>query len=181
MALSATIYRFGIDLSDMNRHIYERVSLHVALHPSETIERMCARLVAFALSYEEHLEFTKGLSTDDEPDIWKVNYSSEIEHWIEIGKPDAKRLKKALGRSKNVSVFSYGGQDVEQWIESILKDASVNQKISAFRFDKEPVEQLASLVERTMELGIMIQDDLIHVSFDGNMIEFKLETLMGHL
>lgn len=178
MALSATIYRFGIDLSDMNRHIYERVSLHVALHPSETMERMCARVVAFALCYEEGLEFTKGLSSDDEPDIWKIDYSGDINHWIELGKPDPKRLKKALGRSKAVSVYSYGGQDVDQWLASVTKESSVNGKLNAYRFDKEPVEQFAAALKRTADLSIMIQDDLVHVTLDGVMFEFKVETLM---
>ncbi len=73
MALNATIYRFAIDLSDMNRNIYMPLSLHVALHPSETLERMFARVLAYALCYEEGIEFTKGLSTDNEPDVWALN------------------------------------------------------------------------------------------------------------
>ena len=178
MALNATIYRFSIDLSDMNRHVYTRLSLHVALHPSETLERMCARVLAYALCYEEGIEFTKGLSTDNEPDVWALNYSGEIEHWIELGKPDAKRLKKAIGRSKKVTVFSYGGQDVEQWLESVKKDASIRHGIKAYRMDKEPLERFAGLVERTMQLGVMIQDDLVDVSFGSEMIEFKLYNLL---
>ena len=180
MALNATIYRFAIDLSDMNRNIYMPLSLHVALHPSETVERMFARVLAYALCYEEGIEFTKGLSTDNEPDVWALNYSGEIEHWIELGKPDAKRLKKAMGRSKKVTVFSYGGQDVEQWLEGIKKDASIRHGITAIRIDKEPLEQLAGMLERTMQIGLMIQDDLVHVSFGSEMIEFKLNNLLDH-
>jgi len=178
MALSATIYRFGIDLSDMNRHVYERISLHVALHPSETIERMCARIVAFALCYEEGLEFTKGLSSDDEPDIWKIDYSGDINHWIELGKPDPKRLKKALGRSAAVSVYSYGGQDVDQWLASVQKESGVNGRINAFRFDTAPVEKFAQALKRTAELSIMIQDDVLDLTLEGEMFEFKVERLM---
>ncbi|WP_197466134.1 YaeQ family protein, partial [Oleiphilus sp. HI0080] len=96
----------------------------------------------------------------------------------ELGKPDAKRLKKAIGRSKKVTVFSYGGQDVEQWLESIKKDASIRHGITAFRIDKEPLEQLAGMAERTMQIGMMIQDDLVHVSFGSEMIEFKLYNLL---
>lgn len=180
MALNATIYRFAIDLSDMNRNFYTQLSVHVALHPSETLERMCARILAYAFCYEEGIEFTKGLSTDNEPDLWKMSYSNEIEHWIELGKPDAKRLKKAMGRSQRVTVFSYGGQDVEQWIDSIKKDASVRHGITAYRMDKEPLEQFAGLVERTMQIGLMIQDDLVHVSFGSEMIEFKFYQMLDN-
>ena len=181
MALNATIYRYGIDLSDMNRHVYESLSVHVALHPSETVERMCARVLAYAIHYQEGLEFTKGLSTDDEPDLWVRNYSDEIEHWIELGKPDPKRLRKALGRSKQLTVYSYGGQDVDQWLDSVKKDASVRGRISIVRLDREALDEFSGLIERTMQLGIMIQDDVVHLSFKDQMIDFKLVNLMERL
>lgn len=178
MALNATIYRFGIDLSDMNRSIYESLSVHVALHPSEMMERMCARLLAYAWCYEEGLEFTKGLSSENEPDLWKHNYSGVLEHWIELGKPDPKRLKKALGRSDSVTVFTYGGQDVEQWLEGIQKDAAVRNKITIYRLEAEAIGSFATRVQRTMRIGFMIQDDHVHLSFDGEMLEFKIELVM---
>lgn len=178
MALNATIYRFGIDLSDMNRSVYESLSVHVALHPSETMERMCARLIAYAWCYEKGLEFTKGLSSENEPDLWQHNYSGVLEHWIELGKPDAKRLRKAIGRSDLVTVFTYGGQDVDQWLESIQKDAAVRQKITIYRLQARAIELFAARLQRTMRVGFMIQDDHVHLSFDDEMLEFKVELLM---
>jgi len=40
------------------------------------------RLVAFALHADERLEFGRGLSTDDEPDLWRKSLTGEIEQWI---------------------------------------------------------------------------------------------------
>ena len=99
MALSATIYKAELNVVDMDRHYYEQHSLTLAQHPSETAERLMLRLLVFALHASETMAFTKGLSTDDEPDLWQKSLSDEIELWVELGLPSEKRLKKACGRS----------------------------------------------------------------------------------
>ena len=99
MALSATICKADLNIVDMDRHYYQQHSLTVAQHPSENDERLMIRLLAFALHADEFLSFTKGLSTDDEPDLWQKSLSGEIELWIELGLPSEKRLKKACGRA----------------------------------------------------------------------------------
>ena len=75
MAQNATIYKVELSISDMDRHYYETHKLTVAKHPSETDERLMVRIIAFALNAHENLEMTKGLSTDDEPDIWQKSLS----------------------------------------------------------------------------------------------------------
>ena len=88
MALKPTIYKAQINLADSDNNNFEDLSLTVAKHPSETIERMTVRLLAYCLNTTRGLEFTKGLSTADEPDIWQHTDSGEIQHWIELGQPE---------------------------------------------------------------------------------------------
>ena len=76
---------------------------------------MMLRLLAFAHQADDQLAFTKGLSTDNEPDLWQKSLSDEIEHWIELGQPDEKRIKKACAQARRVSVYSYGGGSTTQW------------------------------------------------------------------
>ncbi|MCK5886056.1 MAG: YaeQ family protein, partial [Alcanivorax sp.] len=71
MALTATIYKAELTVSDMDRDYYATHNLTVALHPSETESRMMLRLLAFALNAHEDLAFTRGLSSTDEPDLWQ--------------------------------------------------------------------------------------------------------------
>jgi len=85
MAQKSTIYKVELSVSDMDRHYYETHKLTVAKHPSETDERLMVRIVAFALNAHEHLEMTKGLSTDDEPDIWQKSLSGELDVWVPLG------------------------------------------------------------------------------------------------
>lgn len=177
MALSATIYKFDIDLSDLDKNHYASYSQHVALHPSETVERMVMRILAYCLNANEHLAFTKGLSTDAEPDLWQKNYSDEIELWIELGLPDEKRIKKACNQSRQVKLYAYGGKGVDTWWNNLSGHAYKFSGLSVYRFDLEAVETFAQALDRTMALSCMIQDGEITLSWDGGMQEFSVETL----
>ena len=105
MALKPTIYKAQISLADSDQNCFEELTLTIAKHPSETIERMTTRLLAFCVNNARGLEFTKGLSTADEPDIWQHADNGEIEHWLELGQPEEPRLRKACGKAKRVSVY----------------------------------------------------------------------------
>ena len=104
MAQKATIYKVELSVSDMDRHYYETHKLTVAKHPSETDERMMVRLLAFALNANEQLELTKGLSTDDEPDIWQKSLSGELDLWVALGLPSEKIRRQSCGKAKEVIV-----------------------------------------------------------------------------
>jgi len=107
MALKSTVYKAELQISDMDRHYYHTHSLTIAQHPSETDERMQLRLLAFALNANEALHFGKGLSSDDEPDLWEKDYTNHIVTWIELGQPDLKRIKKACTMSDRALIYAY--------------------------------------------------------------------------
>ncbi len=107
MALKATIFKAELQIADIDRSYYQAHSLTLARHPSETEQRMMVRLLAFALHADERLLFGRGLSTDDEPDLWLKNLHDEIELWIELGQPDEKRVRKTCARARNVIIYTY--------------------------------------------------------------------------
>ena len=115
MALKASIYKAEIQISDMDRNYYHLHQLTIARHPSENEERMMVRLLAFICHADEQLTFTKGISTDDEPDIWHKSLSNEIELWSDLGQPDDKRIRKACGRSQKHYKYSYNENSAELW------------------------------------------------------------------
>lgn len=124
MAIGATVCKVTLNIVDMDRHYYAEHELTLAQHPSETDRRMMIRLVAFAFHTDERLGFTKGLCAEDEPELWRRNYSDAIELWIELGQPDEKRIRKACGRSESVIVYAYHDKSAREWwrqYESKLK------------------------------------------------------------
>jgi uncharacterized protein YaeQ len=71
MALKSTIFKAELQIADLERNYYQNHTLTVARHPSETDERMMVRVLAFAMYADSALTFGKGLSAEDEPDLWR--------------------------------------------------------------------------------------------------------------
>jgi len=175
MALKATIFKAELQVSDMDRHYYESHSLTLARHPSETDERMMIRLLAFALFADEQLSFTRGISSVDEPDLWRKSLSDEIELWIDLGLPDAKRLGKACGRSQQVQVLCYGGRSTELWWRKIQADLERFENLSVWHIPEPAVNTLAQWVARSMDLQCMIEDQQVWLSAGEQSLEIKPE------
>ncbi|MBN2856135.1 MAG: YaeQ family protein [Halothiobacillaceae bacterium] len=164
MAQKATIFKADLSIADMDRHYYADHALTLALHPSETHARLMLRLVAFALHATENLSFTRGLSAEDEPDIWRKSLTDEIELWIELGLPDERRLRKAAGRAKQVWVYAYGNRGVDVWWEKSAKDFNRIDNLRIFALDDATISALESLIERSMQLSFTMQDGDIWLS-----------------
>ena len=101
MALKATIFKVDLALADLDRNVYENFSLTLARHPSENDTRMMVRLLAFMRYAEHSLDFGRGLSSDEEPDLWRKDLTGAIDLWIQVGQPDERWLRKASPSSSN--------------------------------------------------------------------------------
>ncbi len=158
MALKATIHRAELQVSDMDRHYYASHALSLAQHPSETDERLMVRLLAFGLFADERLAFGRGLSSEDEPDLWRSSLSGEIEQWIELGQPDEARIRRACGRAREVVVIGYSGRAFDLWWE---KNAAALARCGNLRVLALPAgcaAELAGLLARSMRLQCLLQD-----------------------
>jgi uncharacterized protein YaeQ len=119
MALKATIFKAELSVADIDRGVYGDHTLTIARHPSETDERMMVRLLAFALHADERLEFGRGLSAEDEPDLVRRDLTGTLEQWIDVGLPDEREVRKACGRAREVIVYAYGGRAVPLWWDKV--------------------------------------------------------------
>jgi len=170
MALKSTIYKVELSVSDMDRHYYETHKLTVAKHPSETDERLMVRLVAFALNAHEQLELTKGLSNDDEPDIWQKSLSDELDLWVALGLPSEKVVRQSSSKAKNVIIYSYGGRTAEVWWDKIKNSTIRFDNLRVINFSEHETADLAQLAGRSMKLQVNIQDGEVMVSVDDQMV-----------
>lgn len=163
MAEKATIYKATITLADMDRNVFGDYNLTVALHPSETVERMMVRILAFCYCAAENLTFTKGLSSMEEPDLWLKHDNGTILQWIEVGQPAPERLKKASGQAQAVRVFSYGrGMDV--WWKTNSAAIRALPKVSIHSFAADELQQLCALADKTMKFSVTITETIAYVS-----------------
>src|SRR5688500_6869990 len=114
MAQAATIFVVSIDLSDLDRGVYETLELRVARHPSETAEYMLVRVLAYCLEYEEGIALTEGVSSGDEPALLVRDLTGRVTAWIEVGMPDAARLHRGMKLAGRVAVYTH--RDTRQFL-----------------------------------------------------------------
>lgn len=175
MALKSTIFKVDLQVADMDRPYYGDHALTIARHPSENDERMMARVLAFALFAREGLAFGNGLSTNDEPDIWKRDLTGDVELWIDVGQPDEKLVRKASHRSKEVVVMSFGRVAAVWWAQNrSALERLVNLRV--LHLPAEAVEQLAALVQRTMRLQCTVQDGQIWLGDAQQSVQLEVAT-----
>jgi uncharacterized protein YaeQ len=167
VAPKSTVYKAELQVSDMDRHHYASHALTLAQHPSETEERLMLRLLAFALYADERLEFGRGLSTDDEPDLWRKDLTGLIEQWIELGQPDESRVRKACGRANEVVVITYGGRGADLWWEKNEAALARCRNLTVLDIAPETSKALVALLKRGMSLQVLVQDGVLQL-IDGD-------------
>lgn len=169
MAPKATIFKASVNIANMDTHYYAEHSLTLAQHPSENSLRLMVRLTAFILNANENLEFTKGISQDDEPDLWQKSMGGDIELSIILGQPDEKRVKKASGVSDSLIIYCYQDGMAKAWFkqnEKMLKRFK-NIRVVFLSFSSD-IEELCS---RSMDLQCNTLDqELTIISGDNSII-----------
>lgn len=171
MALKSTIYKFDVNIADMDRHYYQQHSLTLAKHPSETDERLMVRLIAFVLFADEALQFANGLSDEDEPDLWQKDLTGAIERWISVGLPDERDIRKACGRAKQVVQVIYGARTAEMWWAQHSKAMQKLQQVRVIHL--ADTEALTAAAARSLSISFTIQDQQILVSHAGGSFEIS--------
>jgi uncharacterized protein YaeQ len=169
MAQQATIYKVKLSVSNMDRHYYEEHGLTIAKHPSETDERLMLRILAFAMNAHEKLEFTRGISTSDEPDIWQKNLGGEIELWIDLGLPGEKIIRQSCGKANEVIIYCYGGSTAEMWWEKIKNTTTRFDNLQVANVSKNDMSELGKHANRSMKLQVNIQDGDVMVSVNDSV------------
>lgn len=173
MALKATIYKATINIADMDRQVFIDSNLTLARHPSETEERLMLRLMAWVVNADERLIFTRGLSVDDEPEIWRMNDHNGIEVWVELGLPDERRIKKACNRATSVFLYAYNARAAQVWWQQNQLKLAQHDNLSVLFLDDEQIQALVGIASRSMDLQATIQDGTIWLSDEKNHIELR--------
>ncbi|MEZ4323227.1 MAG: YaeQ family protein [Myxococcota bacterium] len=162
MAVGSTVFKFEVDLSDVDRGVYEYVSLDVAQHPSESDAWLVARVLAFLLEHTEGIAFSQGLKAGEEPAVWVHDLTGQLSAWIEVGTPDATRLHKARKSCDRVVVYCHRGAD--PWLAS-LQGQRVHEAatIRLVLLDPRFVEALAASLDRRNRWSVSVMEDTLYV------------------
>jgi uncharacterized protein YaeQ len=178
MAQPSTIYRANIQLSDIDRGLYESLQVTVAQHPSETEERLLARLLAYALYYEPELVFTKGVGAGDEPDLWLKGPDGRVKLWIEVGLPDAERLLKASRHSERVVLCAFGSAQAV-WMKQQQPKLAGVPNLSIITLDQAFLKLLSGQLQRSITWSLTVTEGLLYLNIDGQTLESSVTHVMG--
>jgi uncharacterized protein YaeQ len=179
MAFKATIFKADLQIADMDRHYYASHALTIAQHPSETDERMMVRLMAFAHRAHEHLVFARGLSEADEPDLWQKDLTGDIEQWVDVGLPDERRIFKASGRARHVTVYAYGGRAAALWWAVTSPKLARLKNVTVFNLSPTVTQALTRLAQRNMKLGCTIEDGALWLNGESESVQVAMEVLQA--
>jgi uncharacterized protein YaeQ len=179
MASNATIFKAALQIADVDRHYYQDHAVTLARHPSETDERMMVRLLAFVRHAHEALSFGRGLSVEDEPDLWQKDLTGIIELWIEVGQRDEKTIRQACGRARQVCLYTYGGRGADQWWKDNRMTLERLTNLTVVNVPADSIRALVTLAQRTMDLHCTIQDGQMLMGDGKNAVHIELTILKG--
>ncbi|MBC8163952.1 MAG: YaeQ family protein [Roseiflexaceae bacterium] len=173
MALTATIYAFTIDLSDMDRGVYETFDLRVAQQPSETAEYMLARVLAYCLEYTEGIAFTQGIAAGQEPAIAIRDLTGRLTTWIDVGMPDADRLHRASKSTDRVVIYTHRNVAM---LKQQLAGKTVHRadEIAIYEFERPLLDTLAGLIERRTALGVVKTEGQLFIEVAGQSVSGRV-------
>lgn len=183
MALKSTVHKVALQVADMDRNHFRDHALTLALHPSETEERLLIRVLAYALQApvgdtDTPLVPARGLSDTDEPDLWQHDRTGAVLHWIEVGQPDERRLTRACARSARVSVYAYSGS-TSIWWKRVADKLGRLANLAVWQVDAGQSRSLAALAARTMQLQVTVQDGVIWVGDGSRAVEVHPQPLQA--
>ncbi len=173
VALKATVFKAELQIADLDRNYYQTHALTLAQHPSETDERMLLRLLAFALNAGEFLQFGRGISATDEPDLWARDLTGAIDLWIDLGQPEEKRVRRACGRARQVVIYAYGGTAAESWWRQNAGRLAGLGNLAVYNVPQAQSRQLASLTQRSMQLQCTVQDGLVWLADTATQVQVE--------
>lgn len=176
MALTATVHVFDLSVSDVDRGVYETVSLKVARHPSETAEFLLTRVLAFALELQEGLAFGGGLSATEEPALWVRDLTGQVQAWIEVGTPDAPRLHKATKAVERVVVYCH--KDPGPWLRTLAgQKIHAPERLRIVELDRRFVAAAAERVEKRTALSVSVTEGELYLDIGGVALSTTLRTV----
>lgn len=174
MAQTATIYNFEIDLSHVDRGVYETLSLRVACQPSETPEFLMTRVLAYCLEYTEGIAFGKGLAEPNEPAVSVRDLTGALKVWVDVGAPDATRLHKASQACSRVVVYTH--KEPRHVLPTLVGERI--HRVEALEFyslDRGMLAELVARLDRRMRFSLSVSDDQMYVTVGEDTFSGVLE------
>lgn len=170
------LFRFAINLADVDRGVYQDLDLRVHMHPSEDMPHLLTRVLALALEHKEDLVFSRGLSEADEPAIWSKSPDGRVIDWIEVGAPAADRLHRASKASQRVVVWCHRRPDILQ--QRCQKEkVHRGEQIAVIKVPGDLLRALEAKLDRNNRWDLSRHEGIVTIVVGGEALEAVFESV----
>ncbi|MBV9496126.1 MAG: YaeQ family protein [Acidobacteria bacterium] len=170
MALTATIYNFSTQLSDIDRGVYETFDVRMAKQPSETIEFMLTRFLAYCLEYTEGIELTEGVAAGDLPAVLVRDLTGRVTAWIEVGAPDAERLHRGSKLAGRAAVYTH--RNIRQVLSELsARKVHGGEDIPIYAFEPRFIEEVAATLDRRVDVSVSVTERQLYLDVNDKHFE----------
>jgi uncharacterized protein YaeQ len=177
LALTATLYNFEVDLSNVDRNVYETIAFKAAQQPSETDDYLIARVLAYALEYTEGIGFSGGIAEADQPAIFVRDLTGALKAWIDVGVPDAARLHKASKAAPRVAVYTH--KDPRTLLKALAGEKIHRaDQLELYAIDRELIAALVSRLDRRIRMALSVNDGNLYATIAGETFAAEITRLV---
>lgn len=177
MALPSTLHHFDLRVTQADHGLEKEAALKVARHPSETMERVWLRVLAWAWKWREGIAFGPGLCEPDAPDLLAATPDGRASLVVRVGKPEPARVERDVRQNAGarVAVLLESPRRLEAFLEEgrRLGLAGLAQ-VEIAAVDPEIAAALAGREERRQTCSVTIVEDHLYVEVDGTTADGPL-------
>lgn len=173
MAIGSVVHTFTLTVADVDRGVYDDVSLRVARHPSETDAFMITRVLAYALELTEGITFGGTVSSTEEPAVLVKDLTGRITTWIEVGAPDAERLHFANKLADRTVVYTHR-EPVKMMQRYEGKKIHEAHTIVVRAFEPDFIDDAARSLDRRNTATVTLTDSRVYLDLNGASLSSDL-------
>jgi uncharacterized protein YaeQ len=175
MALPSKLFRFKIELSDLEKSSYLSLDFRAAQHPSESLAYLLTRVFAYALSYEDGIEFSAlGLADPDSPCLKVAGPMGDIKIWVEIGNPSARKVHKASKASPKLKIYTYKDPQV---LLNELQSEQIHRRneIEIFSLSPKFLQNVEQKLKKENRWTLIVMDETMMLNGDDIIEECEIK------
>lgn len=177
MALPSTLHTFDLRVSLADRGVEGEAALKLARHPSETMERVWLRVLAYAWKWREGITFGPGLCEPDAPDILAVDPGGRASLVVRVGRPEAARVERDVNQNAGaeVAVLFEGARRLAAFLaEARERGLARAAAADLAAMDGPLLAELAAVDVRRIELVVTLVADHLYLEVNGRALDGPL-------
>jgi uncharacterized protein YaeQ len=177
MALPSILHHLDLRFSQADHGVDGEVSLKIARHPSERMERLWLRILAFAWKWREGMAFGPGLCEPEAPDLAAVLPDGRTAALVRVGKPDPQRIERDVNQNAGaeVAVLFESPRRLEAFLAE-ARDGRFERALAADLAAVDPalLRELAAHEDRRIRASITLVADHFYVEVAGRTLDAPL-------